>query len=129
MKVAITSQGNQLSSEVDPRFGRCAWFILGDTDDGSWEAVDNTSSQQAAHGAGIQSAQTVARHGAQAVLTGHCGPKAFGALTAGGIKIVEGATGTVADALEKYKSEGAVPSTGDEPRGHCQGKNKSREGR
>ena len=129
MKVAITSQGNQLSSEVDPRFGRCAWFILVDTEDGSWEAVDNTSSQQAAHGAGIQSAQTVARHGAEVVLTGHCGPKAFAALTAGGIRIVEGATGTVADALEKYKREGAVASTGEEPRGHCQGKNRQTEGR
>ena len=90
MRIAVTSQGNELSSEIDPRFGRCSWFILVDTDDDSWEAVDNTSSRQAAHGAGIQSAQTVARRGADVVLTGHCGPKAFDALTAGGVKIVEG---------------------------------------
>jgi predicted Fe-Mo cluster-binding NifX family protein len=129
MKVAITSQGSELSSEVDPRFGRCGWFIVVDTEDGSWEAVDNTSSRRAAHGAGIQSAQNVARQGAKVVLTGHCGPKAYGALEAGGIKVVEGAGGTVADALEKFKSEGARPSEGDEARGHCEGKNKNPEGR
>jgi predicted Fe-Mo cluster-binding NifX family protein len=121
MRVAVTSQGNDLSTEVDPRFGRCSWFIIADTEDGSWEAVDNSSSQQAAHGAGIQAAQTVSRHGVQTVLTGHCGPKAYSALGAAGITVVEGASGTVSEALEKLKRGESASSPADRPRVHCGG--------
>ncbi len=122
MKVAVTSQGKDLSSEVDPRFGRCSWFIIADTEDGSWEAVDNSSSQQAAHGAGIQAAQAVSRHGVQTVLTGHCGPKAYGALGAARITVVEGASGTVSEALEKLKRGEFASSPADPYREHCGGR-------
>ncbi len=124
MRVAVTSTGNELSADVDPRFGRCAWFIVVDTESGAWEAVDNSASQQAAHGAGIQAAQTVARHGAQVVLTGNCGPKAYAALQTAGIKVVEGATGTVSEALDKLKATGVPASSEEVPREHCGGKDK-----
>ena len=94
MKVAVTSQGRDPASAVDPRFGRARYFIVFDTQSGQFEPVDNEQNLNAVQGAGIQAAACVARHGVDAVLTGHCGPKAFQALSAGGIRVYLGAAGT-----------------------------------
>ena len=104
MKIAITASGETLESQVDPRFGRAAKFILFDTESGELQAVDNIQNLQAAQGAGIQAAESVYRLGAESVLTGNCGPKAFQALAAAGIKVFTGARGTVAEALEAFKA-------------------------
>jgi predicted Fe-Mo cluster-binding NifX family protein len=93
-----------MSSEMDPRFGRANCFIVVDTVTGEHLAVDNTQNLNAAQGAGIQAAQSVARLKAEAVLTGHCGPKAFRVLNEAGIKIYVGAEGTVQTAVEKLKA-------------------------
>ncbi len=98
MKICVTSQGSDLGSQVDPRFGRAAMFLLVDTDTGKFEVIDNKQNLQAAQGAGIQTAQNVAETGAKAILTGHCGPKAFSVLTAARIEIFVGVTGTVEQA-------------------------------
>ncbi|BAF58763.1 MAG: NifB/NifX family molybdenum-iron cluster-binding protein [Pelotomaculum sp.] len=103
MKVAITSQGESLESMLDQRFGRCGWFVVADTEEGNWEAVSNEQNLSSAQGAGIQSAETVCRCGAEAVITGHVGPKAFKVLNAAGIKVYCCTGGTVAEALEKFK--------------------------
>lgn len=108
MKVAISAQGKNLENPVDLRFGRCSWFIVADTETGDYQAVSNDQNLNAAQGAGIQSAKTVSRQGVEAVLTGHCGPKAFRTLNVAGIKVFTGATGTVADTLEKFK-KGELP--------------------
>jgi len=76
MKIAISASGSDLSSSVDPRFGRCPFFLLVDTDTMEFEAVEN-SNVSAMSGAGIQSAQFIANKGAKALLTGSCGPNAF----------------------------------------------------
>ena len=39
MKIAITSTGPKLEDKVDPRFGRCRYFILFDTDTNKFEAI------------------------------------------------------------------------------------------
>lgn len=104
MKICVTSQGLDLESQVDPRFGRAAMFLLVDTDTGKFEVIDNKQNLQAAQGAGIQTAQNVAETGAKAILTGHCGPKAFSVLTAAGIEIFVGVTGSVEQAIEAWKS-------------------------
>ncbi len=104
MKVAVTSQGGQLTSDIDSRFGRANCFIVMDTDTGTYEMVDNNQNLKAAQGAGIQAAQVVANLRVEAVLTGHCGPKAFRVLNDAGIKIYFGAEGTVETALEKLKA-------------------------
>ena len=75
MKIIITSEGTSLESPVDPRFGRAKHFILVDTDTGEFSSHDNAQNLNAPQGAGIQAAQTVARLGAEAVLTGHVGPR------------------------------------------------------
>jgi predicted Fe-Mo cluster-binding NifX family protein len=103
MKIAVTSTGKTLDSQVDPRFGRAAWFIIIDTETMDFSAIENES-VAAAGGAGISSAKTVIDAGAQAVITGNCGPNAEQTLTAGGIKLYVGVTGTVAEAAELFKN-------------------------
>ncbi|MBM9519309.1 NifB/NifX family molybdenum-iron cluster-binding protein [Desulforhopalus vacuolatus] len=107
MKVAITSQGPELSSQTDPRFGRAAWVIIVDSVTKEFEAVDNSSNSNAFKGAGIQAGNLIADKGADVLMTGHCGPNAFNTLNAGGVKVVNGITGTVEEALDKFIAEGA----------------------
>lgn len=103
MKIAITSMGAKLEDKVDPRFGRCHYFILFDTDTNKFEAIENTGTQGMG-GVGIQSGQIMADKGVETVLTGSCGPNAFQTLQAAGIKVITGASGTVQEAIDKYKS-------------------------
>jgi predicted Fe-Mo cluster-binding NifX family protein len=118
MKVAISSVGNTLDSAVDPRFGRAAQFVLVDTDTGEHETISNAQSSGAAQGAGIQAAQTVSSHGAEYLITGHCGPKAFRALKAAGVKVIIGVEGTVAEAVEMLKNGEVQPTDGADVEGH-----------
>ena len=104
MKIAVSARGTTLDDEVDPRFGRASVFLLVDTETGRFEVVENTQNLEAAQGAGIQAAATVAEHGAEAVISGHCGPKAFRTLSAAGIKVAVGTTGTVREAMDRFAS-------------------------
>jgi len=103
MKIAITSMGAELEDKVDPRFGRCHYFILFDTDTNKFEAIENTGAQGMG-GIGIQSGQIMADKEVKIVLTGSCGPNAFQTLQAAGIKVITGASGTVQQAVDKFKS-------------------------
>ncbi len=105
MKVAVTSQGRELSSPVDPRFGRAKFFIVMDIETGDFSATDNSQNLNAAQGAGIQAGKNVVDLGAAAVITGHVGPKAFATLRAAGVQMYTGVTGTVAEAFEQYKAD------------------------
>ena len=102
MKIAVSTTGNSLDAELDQRFGRAPRFLIVDTDSGNVEVVDNVQNLNAAQGAGIQSAMTIAGTGAQAVITGHCGPKAFRVLTEAGIKIYNTEAKTVREAMTLY---------------------------
>ena len=104
MKVAVSAQGTDMGSQVDPRFGRARFFVLVDTETGQSAAHDNAQNVNAVQGAGIQAAQNVVNLGAGAVITGNVGPKAFGALQAGEVKVYIGATGSVAQAVEKFQA-------------------------
>jgi predicted Fe-Mo cluster-binding NifX family protein len=103
MKLVITALGDTPESEVDPRFGRARTFILVDTETGTSRVVDNAQNLHAAQGAGIQAAQTLVDCGAEALITGDCGPKAFRALSAGGIRVYTAADLTVQEAVEALK--------------------------
>ena len=102
MKICITSEGGNLDSKVDPRFGRCQNFIIADIDTLEFEAIGNPNIESMG-GAGIQSAQLVASKQVKAVVTGNVGPNAFQTLQAAGIEVFTGASGTVKEAIEKYK--------------------------
>ena len=103
MKVAVSATGATLQATVDPRFGRCTTFVLVETDDMTFEAIDNANSALGG-GAGIQTAQLMAQKHVKTVLTGNCGPNAHETLNAAGIDVVVGCSGTVANAVEEFKS-------------------------
>ena len=102
MRIAITAKSNILESDIDPRFGRCNYFLIVDTDTMNFDSISNESAQ-ASGGAGIQAAQTITKTGVEIVVTGNMGPNAFQTLTAAGIKVYTGASGTIIEAIEKYK--------------------------
>ncbi len=118
MRLVVTSQGTSLESQVDPRFGRAGHFALIDTDTGEFSAHDNAQNLNAPQGAGIQTAQAVARLGAEAVLTGHVGPKAFTTLKAANIAVYTGVSGTVKEAIEQFKRAGLTPAAKANVQGH-----------
>lgn len=103
MRVAISATGPTLDAEVDPRFGRCPYFIIADPETMQFEAIDN-SSATAAGGAGISAGKMIADKGVQAVLTGNCGPNAHQVLSSAGIQIITGLSGKVSEAIQDYKS-------------------------
>ena len=103
MKIAITTQGQDLSSRLDPRFGRSKWLILVDTDTDHFKIHDNTVNLNASSGAGIQTAQNVANLEAEAVITGNVGPNAFKTLNAAKIKVLLVEPQTVQEALNLFK--------------------------
>jgi predicted Fe-Mo cluster-binding NifX family protein len=104
MKLAITSEGETVQSPTDPRFGRAKFFIILDTEKQTSVAIPNTINLNAAQGAGIQAGKKIVESGADALITGHVGPKAYTTLHAGNIKIYTGATGTVADAVAQLQA-------------------------
>ena len=104
MKIALTSQGRELTASVDPRFGRAKYFIVVDTQTDEVSVADNTQNLNAVQGAGIQAGKNVVDLGVEALISGHMGPNAFATLNAGGVKIYTGATGTVAEAIEQFRA-------------------------
>ncbi|RKX26698.1 MAG: dinitrogenase iron-molybdenum cofactor biosynthesis protein [Candidatus Zixiibacteriota bacterium] len=104
MRIAVSSQGTDLTSKVDPRFGRASYFLVFDTSDESFEVVENSQNVNAAQGAGIQAAETVANKKVDIVVAGNFGPKAFRAFEAAGIKTALWADGTVSEAIELVRN-------------------------
>lgn len=104
MKIMITAKGPQMTDAIDPRFGRARTFMLVDTATGERTAHDNHQNLNAAQGAGIQAAQNVSALGAEIVISGNVGPKAFHTLTAAGIKVFLCHAGTVADAVRAFQA-------------------------
>lgn len=102
MKIGVSATSPGLDAQIDPRFGRCQYFIIVDSDAMSCESCENAS-MAASGGAGIQAAQFIANKGVEVVLTGNVGPNAHTTLEAAGIRIITGVNGTVRDAVEAYK--------------------------
>jgi predicted Fe-Mo cluster-binding NifX family protein len=111
MKIAVTSTGNTLDSPVDPRFGRCQFFVLVDPETMEFEAAENQA-VMAAGGAGPQAAQFIAKMGAEAVITGNVGPNAASSLAAAGIRVFVGARGTVKETASLF-SNGQLQEVGE----------------
>ena len=103
---------------MDSRFGRAEWILLVDTESGEFEALNNSESVDLSRGAGIQTAERVATGGAEVIITGHCGPNAFRTLEAAGVKVVVGASGTVAEALESFKAGSLTTVSAPDVEGH-----------
>ena len=109
MKIAVSATGPSLDAEVDPRFGRCQYFVIVDPQSMEYEALENPNIQ-AAGGAGISTAQMIANKGVEVVLTGNCGPNAYQTLSAAGLQVISGVAGRIRDAVEAYKAGRVQPS-------------------
>ncbi len=103
MKICISATGENLETQLDPRFGRCIYLIIVDSETMQFEVIPNAAAGSTG-GAGIQAAQTIAKKGVKLVITGNVGPNAFGALSAAGIEIITGASGTIKEVIEKFKN-------------------------
>jgi len=117
VKICVTAVSGSLDAQIDPRFGRCSYFLIVDSETMEFEAVSNIAAGSMS-GAGIQAAQMVASKGARVVLTGNIGPNAFQALSAAGIKAVTGAFGNVEEVIEKYKRGELKETSSPTVRGH-----------
>lgn len=110
MKIAIAVSGATLESQVDPRFGRCPYFLIIDIKTDKLGVIKNTAGQTF-RGAGISAAQMIANKGVKAVIAGNFGPNAINVLNSSDIKIFSGIFGIKAKkALEQYK-EGKLQET------------------
>ena len=118
MKIVFTTSGETLEAPLDGRFGRASKFILYDLEKNYYEVIDNRKSLNSAQGAGIQAAEAMVRAGAGGVVTGHCGPNAFRALSAAGIAIYSCGEPTVAAALEAFRSGALKPMESSDVEGH-----------
>ena len=103
MRMAVSSTGNNLDSQIDPRFGRCSYFLIIETDDMSFEVVNNENIALGG-GAGIQAAQSVIEAGAEAVIARRVGPNAFQVLAAAGVKVYESGAASVEEAVAALKT-------------------------
>lgn len=110
MRIAVTATGPSLDDHVEARFGRCAYFLLVETDTMEFEAMENPNVALGG-GAGIQSAQLMAEKDVKVVLTGNCGPNAFQTFGAAGIQVIVGVSGVVRDAVEQFKAGAFAPAS------------------
>jgi predicted Fe-Mo cluster-binding NifX family protein len=110
MRIVVTANDAALDAQTHPAFGRCPTYVFVETETMQFEAVENPAAN-ATGGAGIQAAQFVVEHGAQAVVTGNVGPNAFQVLQPAGVPIYLFGGGTVRQAVEAYKA-GELPATG-----------------
>ncbi len=101
MKICITAQGDSLDALVDPRFGRCKYFAISDTESLMAEFIENKD-KDGMGGVGVGAGQLMADKGVEAVLTGNIGPNAHRTLQAGNIKVITGVSGKVIDAMNRF---------------------------
>lgn len=118
MKIAVSARTSDIDGPVDPRFGRAAFLLIVDSADFSYEAVNNEKNLKAFQGAGIQAATLIQEKGAEVLLTGHCGPKAFQVVDAAGIKVVNDVEGTVREVVELFNAGDCSYASSADVEGH-----------
>lgn len=111
MKIGISSVGRDMNSLIDPRFGRCTYFMIFQTDDDSFEVIENAH-KSLGGGAGIQSAGFLRSKDVKAVLTGNCGPNAMNVFSEADIQVFTGQAGIIKDIIAKFKRGELTASAG-----------------
>jgi len=118
MKIAVSSTDTGKSSKVEQRFGRSKWFLVYNTETQEWKVLENSLQMDSSHGAGIQTAQMIAREGINAVITGHCGPNAWKVLSSANIPVYFVGSRTVEEAVNELLSGNLVPTEDADVGGH-----------
>lgn len=106
MKIAVSATGGSLDAQISEQFGRCAYFLIVETETMKFEPVSNPG-QGMMGGAGPEAVRVIASRGAEVVITGQVGPNAQQALDAAGTRVVAGyeSNMTVKTAVTKYLKE------------------------
>jgi len=123
MKIAISSTGNNLESEVDARFGRCSYFLILEIEDKKikdFKAIENTAKAQMG-GAGITAGEIVAKQKVDAIITINLGPRAFSVFEQFKIKIYQG-EGKIKKVVQEFldkKLKELTNATGPQHHGNC----------
>lgn len=103
MNICVTASGEGLDSEVDPRFGRCSYFVIYDPETRNVESISNEAAVTSC-GTGIKATEIVANAGVDVLLTGTVGPNAFSIFSELGIDVQIGIKGTVREAIRQYEA-------------------------
>jgi len=114
MIICITSAGNTKESIMDPRFGRCPYFVIENSDSGETLVMENSAAVSGG-GAGIAAGQTMVENKVEVLITGNVGPNAMDVLKAAGIEVYRGENVSVNENIEKYLSEKLEKITGTVP--------------
>ena len=103
MRIAISSDKPDLEARVGSRWGTSKYLMVIDLRTMAVESLPN-SGASGQGGGGIQAVVLAISKKVDAVLTGYCSPTAEKYLTANGIEVLTGVSGTVAEVVEKYKT-------------------------
>ena len=104
MKIAISAGEPQFEAKLEPRFGRCAYFLIVDSETQNWKPMQNPA-VEAMGGAGPQAAQFLADQDVEAVISGEFGPNAYTALEAAGIRMYRSQVDHINTLFEKYRND------------------------
>ncbi|NCC51926.1 MAG: DUF134 domain-containing protein [Spartobacteria bacterium] len=111
-RIAITAQSEDLATQIDPRFGRAAGFLVYDMETGESSFLSNEQNLNAVQGAGVQAARHIVNEQVDALITGNIGPKAFRFLDAADVKVYLAENVSIQEALALYK-KGELSLQGD----------------
>ncbi|MBD3252203.1 dinitrogenase iron-molybdenum cofactor biosynthesis protein [Candidatus Pacearchaeota archaeon] len=121
MKIAISSTGKDLESDVDARFGRCNYFLILELENNkikNFKSIENNARAQMG-GAGITAGEIVAREKVNAVITVNLGPRAFSVFDQFQIKVYQG-EGQIKKVVQEFldkKLKELTDATGPQHRG------------
>lgn len=102
MKVCLTAQGATLESLSEERFGRAPYFIIVESENGSFDAIRNPYADGGG-GVGPKAAQVLIANNVKALVSGQVGGNAKEVLAAAGIAMYTFRSGgTVKDAFDQF---------------------------
>lgn len=99
MKIVIGSDGEKLESKVAKRFGHAAFYIIYNTEDKSFEAMENKDEDHT-----HAELSELLDQGVEVFIVGNIGPHAFDLLIDGGAEVYLARRITVQEAIDKYNS-------------------------
>lgn len=103
MKVAIPAEGPDLGARVGERLGLSSHLLIIDLE--SKDVVVHLSPRDLGRGSGMQLVALIIEKKSDVVLTGWCSPIAERYLSAYGIKVVTGISGTVEEVLGRIENK------------------------
>lgn len=102
MKIMLATEEKTLESMIADRFARAPYFLIYDTESGSFKVVENNA--DAAHGMGPKAAQIAIDNGAEVLISALPGGNAMEALKSSEIAVYDGRGLKASEAIEKFKN-------------------------